>query len=215
MVIVVDALNRENEGDLVIAAEFADAEALNFMATHGRGLICISMTTERLSELDIPPMAHRNTDRHHTAFHVGVDLRSGTSTGISARDRALTARALADPDVTGDAFTMPGHLFPLAAHPNGLNSRQGHTEASVELTRLAGLGPAAVICEIASGDGEMARLPELLEFAREHHLQILPIDELSRFAARSRSIERMVSTRAARRRGQLRRGRLSRPWSWT
>jgi 3,4-dihydroxy 2-butanone 4-phosphate synthase/GTP cyclohydrolase II len=193
MVIVVDSRDRENEGDLVIAAEHADSAAINFMATHGRGLICVPMEAERLAALDIPPMIRRNTDPHGTAFHVGVDAKHGTTTGISAHDRALAARVLASRDARPSDLTMPGHLFPLAAHPGGIEARRGHTEASVELVRAAGLQPAAVICEIADEDGAMARLPQLASLAARHGLLIVTVDDVADYASRSRELERVVS----------------------
>ncbi|HWI71307.1 MAG TPA: bifunctional 3,4-dihydroxy-2-butanone-4-phosphate synthase/GTP cyclohydrolase II, partial [Baekduia sp.] len=177
MVVVVDSASRENEGDLVLAADHVTPEAINFMATHARGLICAPMTRERLDALGIPPMVARNTDRHGTAFHVGVDARV-TTTGISAADRAATIAALADPAAVAVDFTRPGHVFPLAYAPGGVLERAGHTEASVDLARLAGASPAAVICEIAGPDGEMMRLPALLAFAAEHGLLVVAITDL-------------------------------------
>jgi 3,4-dihydroxy 2-butanone 4-phosphate synthase/GTP cyclohydrolase II len=204
MVIVVDSRDRENEGDLVIAAEHADAAAINFMATHGRGLICMPMTAERLAALDIPPMTKRNSDPHGTAFHVGVDAKDGTTTGISANDRALAARVLASPDSRASDLTMPGHLFPLAAHPGGLDARRGHTEASVELVRAAGLQPAAVICEIADEDGAMARLPQLASLAARHDLLIVTVDDVADYVARPRELECVVAVSMPCRRGSFR-----------
>ena len=177
MVVVVDDPNRENEGDLVLAAKFVTPEAINFMATHGRGLICVPMTRKRLDELDIPPMAARCTDPRGTAFHVGVDLREH-ATGISAGERANTIRALADPSSGAADFTQPGHVFPLAYREGGVLKRAGHTEASIDLAILAEVGEAAVICEIASSDGEMMRLPELLAFAAFHALPVVTITDL-------------------------------------
>jgi 3,4-dihydroxy 2-butanone 4-phosphate synthase/GTP cyclohydrolase II len=180
MVIVIDSPDRENEGDLVIAAEYVTPQAMHFMAVHARGLICMPMLRETLDRLDIPPMVARNTDRRRTAFHVSVDQVS-TSTGISASERAKTVRALADPLSIADDFVQPGHMFPLAYHPEGVLARAGHTEASIDLMRLAGLAPAAVICEIADDDGEMARVPRLMKFAREHGMRILTIESLVRY----------------------------------
>jgi 3,4-dihydroxy 2-butanone 4-phosphate synthase / GTP cyclohydrolase II len=177
MVVVVDAPGRENEGDLVMAGEKVTPEAINFMATHGRGLICAPMLRERLCELGIPPMVGDPTDPHETAFHVGVDLRSG-STGISASERAATIRALASPDARATDFTQPGHVFPLAYRDGGVLRRSGHTEASIDLAILAGLAPAAAICEIARSDGEMARMSHLLPFARRHGLPVVAISDL-------------------------------------
>jgi 3,4-dihydroxy 2-butanone 4-phosphate synthase / GTP cyclohydrolase II len=177
MVVVVDSPDRENEGDLVAAAEFATPETVNFMANHGRGLICAPMLRERLDELHIPPMVAGGSDPLGTAFHAGVDHVRGT-TGISASDRALAIRALADPTSAPADFRVPGHVFPLAYHPGGVLQRAGHTEASIDLMRMAGLAPAAVICEIVRDNGEMARLPELIRFAREHDLRVMAISDL-------------------------------------
>jgi 3,4-dihydroxy 2-butanone 4-phosphate synthase/GTP cyclohydrolase II len=195
IVIVVDNPERENEGDFVVAAELVSASDINFMATHGRGLICIAMTRARLSELEIPPMASRGSDARHTAFHVGVDASASTTTGISAADRAATARALADPESSSREFTMPGHLFPLAADPGGLARRRGHTEASVELMRLAGLHAAAVICEIADDDGAMARRPRLSEIADRYRIPLVTTEEIASFGAAGLGVQRIVSTR--------------------
>jgi 3,4-dihydroxy 2-butanone 4-phosphate synthase / GTP cyclohydrolase II len=190
MVVVVDDPARENEGDLVMAAEFVTAGAVDFMARFGRGLICVPMPRWRLDELEIPPMVARNTDQRGTAFHVSVDLREGTSTGISARDRALTIRALADRRSLSDEFTQPGHVFPLACRAGGVLERAGHTEASADLAAMAGAEPVAVICEIASTDGDMMRLPELREFAKRHGLLVLSIEDL---VAYRRGEQRVVS----------------------
>jgi 3,4-dihydroxy 2-butanone 4-phosphate synthase/GTP cyclohydrolase II len=173
MVVVVDAPDRENEGDLVMAAEHVSPADVNFMATEGRGLICVPMAGERLNELGIAPMVASNSDPKGTAFHVSVDHREMTTTGISAADRAHTIRALADPRSRGTDFTQPGHVFPLACREGGVLKRAGHTEASVDLCRMAGLSGTAVICEIAGADGEMARLPQLLEFAQRHKLLVV------------------------------------------
>lgn len=178
MVIVVDDADRENEGDFVLAAEFVSAEAINFMATFGRGLVCVAMLTEVLDALDIPPAVVNNTDPKQTAFRVSVDHARLTSTGISAKDRAATIRALTDPNSKPRDFTRPGHVFPLAYRRGGVLSRPGHTEAAVDLAVLSGLAPAGVICEICSADGEMARLPELLEVGRRHGLPVLAIADL-------------------------------------
>jgi len=178
MVIVVDSADRENEGDLVMAADCVTPEAINFMATHGRGLICVSLPRERLQELRIPEMVPDPSDPLGTAFHVSVDHRTRTSTGISARDRAATIMALVDPTARPDDFTRPGHMFPLACRAGGVLTRPGHTEASVDLATLAGRTPAGVICEIAAPDGEMARLPLLLRFAARHDLPVITISDL-------------------------------------
>jgi 3,4-dihydroxy 2-butanone 4-phosphate synthase/GTP cyclohydrolase II len=177
MVIVVDDADRENEGDFVLAAEFVSAEAINFMATFGRGLICVPMLTEALDALDIPPAIANNTDPKQTAFRVSVD-HTRTTTGISAKDRATTIRALADSHSRPTDFTRPGHVFPLGYARGGVLSRPGHTEAAVDLAVLSGLRPAGVICEICSADGDMARLPELVQVGRRHGLPVLTIADL-------------------------------------
>jgi 3,4-dihydroxy 2-butanone 4-phosphate synthase/GTP cyclohydrolase II len=189
MVIVVDAADRENEGDLVMAAQFVDAPHVNFMATEGRGLVCVPMTAGRLETLLIEPMVARNSDPAGTAFHVSVDARSSTTTGISAADRAATIRVLADPHSQAEDFSRPGHVFPLAARGGGVLERAGHTEAAVDLVTLAGLNPVAVICEIADSDGEMARMPALVDFAEHHHIPMVTIAEL---AAYRRNTERLI-----------------------
>ncbi|MFG6592259.1 3,4-dihydroxy-2-butanone-4-phosphate synthase [Sulfitobacter sp. 1A12157] len=178
MFILVDHEDRENEGDLVIPAQFADAAAINFMATHGRGLICLPMTAERVDHLGLPMMAVNNSSRHETAFTVSIEAREGVSTGISAADRALTV-AVAISEQSGSAdIATPGHVFPLRARDGGVLVRAGHTEAAVDISRLAGLHPSGVICEIMKDDGEMARLPDLVEFAAEHRLKIGTISDL-------------------------------------
>jgi 3,4-dihydroxy 2-butanone 4-phosphate synthase/GTP cyclohydrolase II len=193
MVVVVDSPARENEGDLVMAAEKVTPEAINFMATHGRGQICVALLQERLAQLDIGPMVMRNTDPRDTAFHVSVDHRTRATTGISASDRASTIAALVDPASAPGDFTRPGHVFPLAYREGGVLKRAGHTEAAVDLARLAGLQPAGVICEIAGADGEMARLPRLLEFAREHGLLVLAISDLIAYRRRREQLVVRVS----------------------
>jgi len=178
MYILVDHEDRENEGDLVIPAEFATADAVNFMATHGRGLICLPMTSERIDHLGLPMMAVNNSSRHETAFTVSIEAREGVSTGISAGDRALTiATAINDQNTAADIAT-PGHVFPLRARAGGVLIRAGHTEAAVDISRLAGLHPSGVICEIMKEDGSMARLPDLVEFAQKHGLKIGTISDL-------------------------------------
>ncbi len=178
VVVMVDDPGRENEGDLVMAAAHATSAAIAFMATHARGLVCAPLPQERLRALAIPPMVERAGDHYGTAFHVGVDHVERSGAGISAPARALAARALADPDAVADDFAMPGRLFPLGARPGGVLERPGHTEAAVDLARLAGLAPAGLICEIASDDGSMARLPELRRFARRHGLRIASVADL-------------------------------------
>ena len=178
MIILVDAQDREDEGDLVMPAQLVTPDAVNFMATHGRGLVCVATTRETLDRLAIPPMTATPSDPLGTAFHVGVDHRTLCTTGISASDRAATIRALASAESVPSDFTQPGHVFPLAAREGGVLERPGHTEASVDLVRMAALAPAAVICEIANAAGEMARRPALRELARQHELPMLTIDDL-------------------------------------
>jgi len=183
MVIVVDDPDRENEGDLVMAAEKVTPEAINFMAKYGRGLICLTLTPQRCEELDLYPMAIRNTDPKGTYFCVSIDAhpRFGTTTGISAFDRAMTIKLAISPEAKPTDFIRPGHVFPLKAKPGGVLERAGHTEASVDLARLAGLYPAGVICEIMKDDGTMARLPDLMEFAKKFNLKIITIADLIRY----------------------------------
>ncbi len=192
MIIVVDDQDRENEGDLVIAAEKANPEIINFMATHARGLICMPMLGERLDELDIQPMVVENTDNHQTAFTVSVDHKS-TSTGISAFERAETVKALIDEGAKSQDFRRPGHIFPLRYRPGGVLRRTGHTEGSIDLARLAGLYPAAVICEIMNADGTMARLPELYDFAQLHQLKIISIADLIEYRRRNEKLVVRIS----------------------
>ncbi|NLE48966.1 MAG: 3,4-dihydroxy-2-butanone-4-phosphate synthase [Sandaracinaceae bacterium] len=189
MVILVDDEDRENEGDLVMAAEFATPEAVNFMARNGCGLICLPLTEERVRELDIPMMVGDNRSPRSTAFTVSIEARSGISTGISAADRAHTIRTAIDPRTRPDEIVSPGHVFPLKARPGGVLQRTGHTEGAIDLARLAGLQPAAVICEIMNPDGTMARLPDLEVFAKEHGLMILSIADLVEYRL---SQERLV-----------------------
>jgi GTP cyclohydrolase II/3,4-dihydroxy-2-butanone 4-phosphate synthase len=180
MVIVVDDEDRENEGDLVMAAEKVEPWHVNFMAMHGRGLICVPLTAERLKELDIPMMTTDNTESMSTAFTVSVDA-VGVHTGISAAERAMTIRALVDPATKPSDLRRPGHIFPLRAKEGGVLRRAGHTEAAVDLARLAGLQPAGVVCEIMNEDGTMARVPQLMEFAKKHGLKIITIADLIRY----------------------------------
>jgi 3,4-dihydroxy 2-butanone 4-phosphate synthase/GTP cyclohydrolase II len=185
MYILVDHEDRENEGDLVIPAEFADADAINFMATHGRGLICLPMTAERVDRLGIPMMAVNNSSRHETPFTVSIEAREGVSTGISAPDRALTVATAINDQNTMAHLATPGHVFPLRARRGGVLVRAGHTEAAVDISRLAGLHPSGVICEIMKDDGTMARLPDLVEFAAKHGLKIGTISDLITYRARN------------------------------
>jgi 3,4-dihydroxy-2-butanone 4-phosphate synthase len=188
-VVIVDAEDRENEGDLVIAAEFVTPQAVNFMAREGRGLICLSMTGDRLDELRIPMMAPpaENTARFGTAFTVSVGARRGVTTGISAFDRAKTIQTLIDPATHPEDIARPGHVFPLRSVEGDVLARPGHTEASIAMARLAGLYPAAAICEIMDDDGAMARLPQLESFAVRHKLQILSIADLIAYRQRAQS----------------------------
>jgi 3,4-dihydroxy 2-butanone 4-phosphate synthase/GTP cyclohydrolase II len=190
MIIVIDDEDRENEGDLVCAAEFVTPDAVNFMATHGRGLICLSMMPERLDELRIPLMVEDNTSRYGTAFCVSIEAKTEVTTGISAADRARTIRVAVAPGTRAEDLVRPGHVFPLRAHPGGVLKRAGQTEASVDLCRLAGLVPAAVICEIMNPDGSMARLPQLTEFSRAHGVRMITVAELIRHRMRT---ERLVT----------------------
>ncbi|MBY5519368.1 3,4-dihydroxy-2-butanone-4-phosphate synthase [Rhizobium leguminosarum] len=178
MVVVVDDQNRENEGDIVVAADAVTPETIAFMMTHARGLVCIAMEGERLDALDIPLMVPNNTESHKTAFTVSVDYLKNTTTGISAADRAATVRALVDDRAKPAEFARPGHIFPLRANPRGVLGRPGHTEAAVDLARLAGRTPAGVICEVANDDGTMSRLPELTLFAERHNLPLVTIEDL-------------------------------------
>ncbi len=177
MIVVVDDEDRENEGDLLMAAEKVTPEAVNFMAKYGRGLICMPVTGERLKELDIMPMIENNTDSHHTAFTVSIDAIS-TTTGISAYERADTIKKVLDSEATAGDFKRPGHVFPLEAKQGGVLKRAGHTEAAVDLAKLAGLHPAGVICEIMNEDGTMARTPELMAYVKAHQLKIITIADL-------------------------------------
>ena len=178
MFILVDHEDRENEGDLVIPAAFADADAINFMATHGRGLICLPMTAARIETLELPMMAMHNSSRHETAFTVSIEAREGVTTGISAADRALTVAVAINEQAGAADIATPGHVFPLRARDGGVLVRAGHTEAAVDISRLAGLHPSGVICEIMKEDGSMARLPDLIEFGAKHKLKIGTISDL-------------------------------------
>jgi 3,4-dihydroxy 2-butanone 4-phosphate synthase / GTP cyclohydrolase II len=189
MVVVVDDEDRENEGDLVLAAEKVTPEAVNFMAKHARGLICVPTTGDRLKQLGVEQMVVQNRDTFKTDFQVSVDAARGVTTGISAADRARTIRIMVDPTATPADLVQPGHIFPLRSKPGGVLRRAGHTEAAVDLASLAGLRPAGVICEIMNDDGTMARLPELLRFAKRHRLRICTIEDLIEFR---RTSERLV-----------------------
>jgi 3,4-dihydroxy-2-butanone 4-phosphate synthase len=177
-VVVVDDTDRENEGDLIIAAEKITAKQMAFMVRHSSGIVCVSMTAERLRQLKLPLMVERNTESHRTAFTVSVDYLHGTTTGVSAADRALTLNTLADPNSHANDFARPGHIFPLRCRKGGVLERAGHTEAAHDLSLLAGLQPAGVLCEVVNDDGTMARRPELLAFAKQHGLVIITIADL-------------------------------------
>src|SRR3954462_5417928 len=178
MVILVDDADRENEGDLIMAAQSVTPEAINFMTKHGRGLVCVPTTSERLQQLGIERMVRQNRETFKTDFQISVDAARGITTGISAADRAETLRIMADPTAIPDDLVQPGHVFPLRARPGGVLQRAGHTEAAVDLVKLAGCRPITVICEIMSDDGSMARLPELMRFAKKHRLKICTIADL-------------------------------------
>ena len=194
MVIVVDDEDRENEGDLTIAAEKVTPEVINFMAKHGRGLICMPMLEERLTELDIPLMVAENTARFETAFTVSIEAKGTTSTGISAGDRAATVLAAIDPRTRPSDLARPGHMFPLKARAGGVLVRTGQTEAAVDLARIAGLYPAGVICEIMNDDGTMARVPELTRFAKRHKLLMITIADLIQYRMRTELLVRRVAS---------------------
>ncbi len=193
--ILVDAEDRENEGDVIIPAQFATPEQINFMAKHARGLICLSITAERARQLRLPPMATDNQSGHGTAFTVSIEAREGVTTGISAHDRAHTIAVAVDPTKGVDDVVSPGHVFPLVAKDGGVLVRAGHTEAAVDISRMAGLNPAGVICEIMKDDGSMARLPDLVAFAQLHGLKIGTIADLIAYRRRTeRQVERVLET---------------------
>ena len=194
MVVVVDDRERENEGDLVVAAQFATPEAVNFMATHARGLICLCLTGERCEQLGLPPMTQRNEARLGTAFTVSVEAREGVTTGISAADRAHTIQVAIDPGSTPHDLVQPGHVFPLRARDGGVLVRAGQTEAAVDLARLAGLIPAGVVCEIMNEDGTMARVPDLVPYCERHGLRMITVADLIEYRRRTEKlVERVVS----------------------
>ncbi len=193
MVIILDDEDRENEGDLIMAAEHATPEAIAFMIRHTSGIICVPMEEERLARLELPQMVAANSESHRTAFTVSVDYRHGTTTGVSAADRAATIRALGNPQSAAADFARPGHVFPLRPRRGGVLIRAGHTEASVDLCALAGLAPVGVLCELMNDDGTMARRPQVEAFARQHHLKIGTIADLIRHRLRNeRSVERVA-----------------------
>lgn len=185
MFILVDDEDRENEGDLIIPSQMATPDAINFMATHGRGLICLTMTVERSEELGLEMMSQNNRTRHHTAFTTSIEAAEGVTTGISAADRAHTVAVAIDPTKSKDDIVTPGHVFPIIARRGGVLVRAGHTEAAVDIARLAGLNPSGVICEIMNDDGTMARLPDLVEFAKKHNLKLATIADLIAYRRRN------------------------------
>jgi 3,4-dihydroxy 2-butanone 4-phosphate synthase / GTP cyclohydrolase II len=195
MVVLVDDEDRENEGDLVLAAEKVTPEAINFMAKDARGLVCLAMTEERLQQLDIPMMVENNTSKHDTAFTVSIEARHGVTTGISAADRARTVQVAVAKDARPEDVVRPGHIFPLRARPGGCLVRTGHTEGAVDLARLAGLEPAAVICEIMNDDGSMARLPDLESFAAKHSLSLVSIADLIAYRLAHESLVRRLTAK--------------------
>jgi 3,4-dihydroxy 2-butanone 4-phosphate synthase/GTP cyclohydrolase II len=195
MFVLVDDEDRENEGDLVIPAEFCDAAAVNFMARYGRGLICLSMERQRVERLGLQLMSRQNASRHHTAFTVSIEAREGVTTGISAADRARTIAVAIDPQAGAADIVTPGHIFPLVARDGGVLVRAGHTEAAVDIARMAGLNPAGVICEIMNDDGTMARMPDLVPFAQFHGLKIGTIADMIAYRRRTETlIERRLET---------------------
>jgi len=205
MVIVVDDEDRENEGDLTIAAEMITPEVINFMATHGRGLICLPMTGERLDELEVPLMVVDNSSNYGTAFCVSIEAKQGVSTGISASDRSCTVLAAIDPETRPHDLARPGHMFPLRAAEGGVLRRAGQTEAAIDLARIAGLYPAGVICEVMNEDGTMARVPDLEVFARQHGIRLISIADLIRYRLKTeRFVERVASPDLPTRYGRFR-----------
>ena len=196
LVVVVDAADRENEGDLTIAAQFATPEAINFMATHGRGLVCLCLTEERCDELGLRPMTDNNETPYETAFTIAIEAREGVTTGISAADRAHTIQVAIDPTKGPGDLVQPGHVFPLRARPGGVLQRSGQTEAAVDLARLAGLNPAGVVCEIMNEDGTMARVPDLIPFCERHGLKMITVADLIEYRRRTEKlVERITSVR--------------------
>jgi 3,4-dihydroxy 2-butanone 4-phosphate synthase/GTP cyclohydrolase II len=193
IIIIVDDEDRENEGDFICAAEYASPEAINFMAMYARGLICVSLTSHRLEELELPLMVNTNSALHGTQFTVTIDAIEGTTTGISAKDRSVTIKKLIDSSACKSDFAVPGHIFPLRAVDEGVLRRAGHTEASVDLMKLAGLYPAGVLCEVLRDDGEMARVPELFEIARKFDLKILTVKDLIEYRLRKERFVQKIS----------------------
>src|SRR5512135_1484347 len=204
-VVVVDDEDRENEGDLVLAAEKATAEGINFMAREGRGLICLALTEERCDALDLPPMVSENTSNFGTAFTVSIEARGRTTTGISAADRAATVLTAIDPATKPSDLNRPGHMFPLRAQPGGVLKRAGQTEASVDLARIAGLDPSAVLCEVMNEDGTMARVPDLTKFCLRHGLRMVTVADLIRYRMKTeRLVERIAAPHLPTRLGEFR-----------
>ena len=195
-VVVVDDADRENEGDLTIAAQFVTPESIAFMATHGRGLICLCLTPERCDDLDLRPMTDHNETPLGTDFTVSIEAREGVSTGISAHDRARTIQVAIDPSSVSHDLVQPGHVFPLRAKPGGVLQRSGQTEAAVDLARLAGVIPAGVVCEIMNDDGTMARVPDLTAYCERHELKMVTVADLIEYRRRiEKLVERVVSVR--------------------
>jgi 3,4-dihydroxy 2-butanone 4-phosphate synthase/GTP cyclohydrolase II len=195
-VVVVDAADRENEGDLTIAAQFATPEAVNFMATHARGLICLCLTEERCDALGLKPMTYNNETPYETAFTISIEARDGVTTGISAADRSRTIQVAIDPTKGSEAVVQPGHVFPLRARPGGVLQRTGQTEAAVDLARLAGLNPAGVVCEIMNEDGTMARVPDLIRYCEKHDLKLVTVADLIEYRRRTEKlVERTTAVR--------------------
>ncbi|MBF0330028.1 MAG: bifunctional 3,4-dihydroxy-2-butanone-4-phosphate synthase/GTP cyclohydrolase II [Nitrospirae bacterium] len=194
MVILVDDEDRENEGDLCMAAEKVTPDAINFMAKHGRGLICLSLTPQRVEEINLPMMTEDNTSSFGTAFTVSIEAKKGVTTGISAKDRATTILTAINPKTKPEDIARPGHIFPLRAKPGGVLQRAGQTEGSVDLARLAGLNPSGVICEIMDDDGTMARMPQLVEFAKKHHLKIITVKDLIKYRMRNERLVKRIAT---------------------
>src|SRR5512146_564126 len=194
MVILVDDEDRENEGDLTMAAEMVTPEAINFMARFGRGLICLSLTPERVEHLQLPMMTTDNTSSFGTAFTISIEAKKGVTTGISAADRAKTIKTAIDPKSGPEDLARPGHVFPLRAKPGGVLQRTGQTEGSVDLARLAGLYPAGVICEIMNDDGTMSRVPELTEFAKAHKMKIVTIKDLIKYRMQTERFVKRIAT---------------------
>jgi 3,4-dihydroxy 2-butanone 4-phosphate synthase/GTP cyclohydrolase II len=194
MVVVVDDEDRENEGDLTMAAEFVTAEAVNFMAVHGRGLICLALTEEKAGALHLHPMARENQSRFGTAFTISIEARQGVTTGISAADRARTIQVAIDRESRPEDLVSPGHVFPLVAREGGVLARAGQTEAAVDLARMAGLNPAGVICEIMNDDGTMARVPDLAVYCERHSLKMVTVADLIRHRRRTEKLVRQVAT---------------------